>query len=79
MCKEITGRDDSNSFFLEFVMFIICICIAFALYWTVTPETPNRQFTGIVRHTMALIDKTNEGELRIEFNIAGLEIHFFGW
>ena len=23
MCKEITGRDDSNSFFLEFVKFIL--------------------------------------------------------
>ena len=39
------------------------------MYWIVTPETPNRQFTEIVRHTMALIDKTNEGGLRIEFNM----------
>ena len=39
------------------------------MYWTVTPETPNRQFTGVVRHTMALIDNTNEGGLQIEFNM----------
>ena len=28
MGKEITGRDDSNSFFLEFVKFIICIMLS---------------------------------------------------
>ena len=49
------------------------------MYCTVTPETPNRQFTGIVRHTMALIDKTNEGGLQIEFNMPHGVIYLASW
>ncbi len=65
---DLIFRDGRNGFRTRAVTRIWFINCS-TMYWMVTPETPNRQFTGIVRHMMALIDKTNEGGLRIEFNI----------